>query len=215
LLFYLPERLNIAVFASGRGSNLRSIVDALHAGILSNVTISLVLSNNGKSGALEFARQNNIPAIHLSRVQFHSDAEFTSAMLETLRRHSINFIVLAGYMKKLDPLVIDSFRNRIINIHPALLPAFGGTGMFGMKVHEAVIASRATKSGATVHVVDEDYDHGPIVLQEQVEVSPSDTAETLAEKVLAIEHRLYPKALSLFAMGKIRVKGQQVVIDTK
>ncbi|MBI3194991.1 MAG: phosphoribosylglycinamide formyltransferase [Ignavibacteriae bacterium] len=206
--------LRIAVLASGRGSNLRAIVDALHAGIISNAQVSLVLSNNSSSGALEFARQQNIPAVHLNRLQFTTDVEFTTAMTQTIREHNCNFIVLAGYMKKLDPTIISSFKNRIINIHPALLPAYGGKGMYGMRVHEAVIASRDSVSGATVHFVDEEYDRGPVVLQERVDVSPADTPESLAEKVLKIEHTLYPKAINLFAQGKVHVNGQHVVIES-
>ncbi|MBI5216949.1 MAG: phosphoribosylglycinamide formyltransferase [Ignavibacteriae bacterium] len=207
--------LRIAVLASGRGSNLRAIVDAIHAGIISNAKVSLVLSNNSSSGALEFARQQGIPAVHCSRLQFSSDAEFVAAMMQTLREHNNNFIVLAGYMKKLDPTIISSFKNRIINIHPALLPAYGGKGMYGMHVHEAVIANRDSVSGATVHLVDEEYDRGPVVLQERVDVSTTDTPESLAEKVLKIEHTLYPKAINLFAQGRIHVNGQQVTIEQK
>ncbi len=205
--------LRIAVLASGRGSNLRAIVDAIHAGIISNAQASLVLSNNSASGALEFARQQGIPAKHCSRFQFNSEVEFATAMMQTLREHNINFIVLAGYMKKLDPTIISTFKNRIINIHPALLPAYGGKGMYGMHVHEAVIANRDSVSGATVHFVDEEYDRGPVVMQQQVDVSPNDTPEKLAEKVLKIEHALYPKAINLFAQGKVRVNGQKVVIE--
>jgi phosphoribosylglycinamide formyltransferase-1 len=206
--------LRIAVLASGRGSNLRAIVDAIHAGSISNAQVSLVLSNNSASGALEFARQQGIPAVHCSRLRFTSDTEFAAAMMQTLSEHSINFIVLAGYMKKLDPTIISSFKNRIINIHPALLPSYGGKGMYGMHVHEAVIANRDAVSGATVHLVDEEYDRGAIVLQERVDVSPNDIPESLAEKILKIEHTLYPKAINLFAQGKVHVNGQQVVIDS-
>jgi len=204
--------LNIAVFASGRGSNLRSLADALHTGIISNATLSLVVSNNSAAGALEFARQNHIPAVHISRRQFVSDNEFVSALLELLSSHNVNFIVLAGYMKKLDGEIIRRYKNRILNIHPALLPAFGGNGMYGMNVHEAVIESKTKFSGATVHVVDEEYDHGSIILQERIEVLPNETAESLAERVLTIEHRIYPKAVNLFAQGKIQFVGDQVVI---
>ncbi|MBI3189627.1 MAG: phosphoribosylglycinamide formyltransferase [Ignavibacteriales bacterium] len=205
--------LRIAVLASGRGSNLRAIVDALHAGIISNALVSLVISNNSSSGALEFARQQNIPAVHCSRLQFLSDVEFATAMLQTLREHKCNFIVLAGYMKKLDPTIITTFKNRIINIHPALLPEYGGKGMYGMHVHKAVIANHDSVSGATVHFVDEEYDRGSIVLQERVDVSPTDTPESLAEKVLKIEHVLYPKTINLFAQGKVHVNGHQMVIE--
>jgi len=204
--------LNIAVFASGRGTNFRAILNAVQAGELPHTTIALVISNNSNAGALAIARDNNIPALHISQQQFPSENEFVKTLLETLEAHYINFIVLAGYLKKLSPQLIERFRNRIINIHPALLPKYGGKGMFGIHVHEAVIANRDTLSGATVHLVDEEYDHGAIVLQETVPVSPNDSPESLAEKVLELEHRLYPQALRLFAEGKVMVEEHQIRI---
>ncbi|TAK62812.1 MAG: phosphoribosylglycinamide formyltransferase [Bacteroidetes bacterium] len=204
--------LKIAVFASGRGSNVRALADAIQAGIISNSTLSLVVSNNSICGALEFARQRNIPALHISRSQFRTDGEFTASLLITLGNFGVNFIALAGYMKKLPVELVKAFKNRIVNIHPALLPEFGGKGMYGMNVHNAVIERGVKVSGATVHLVDEEYDTGPIVLQERVEVLPSDTPESLAEKVLHVEHRLYPKAISLFAMGKVHVRGKEIII---
>ena len=204
--------LNIAVFASARGSNFRAILIAINDGRIPNTRIVLVVSNNSNAGALQTAQEHNIPPVHLSRSQFGDDVEFNNALLETLENHGANFIVLAGYMKKLDPIIIRRYRNRIVNIHPALLPQFGGPGMYGIHVHEAVIAQKASESGATVHIVDEDYDHGPIVLQRRVAVSPDDTAETLAAKVLKIEHELYPEAIRLFAQDQIIVDGRHVTI---
>jgi phosphoribosylglycinamide formyltransferase-1 len=208
----MSEPLNIAVFASGRGTNFRAILSAVQAAEIPNTVIALVISNNSEAGALAIARENIIPALHISQQQFPSENEFVKTLLDTLETHHINFIALAGYMKKLPSLIIRRFRNRIINIHPALLPKYGGTGMYGKHVHEAVIANRETLSGATVHIVDEEYDHGAIVLQETVSVSANDTPETLAEKVLEIEHRLYPEALRLFAEGKVSIEGQHVRI---
>ena len=170
------------------------------------------MSNNSDARSLAIAREHNILALHLSRKQFDSDEAFNKALLMELDLHGVNFIVLAGYMKKLDPLVIQRYKNRIVNIHPALLPAFGGEGMYGMHVHEAVVASKAKFSGATVHIVDEEYDRGPIVLQKSVEVVNNETPESLAEKVRAIEHEIYPTAIRLFAEGKVMVNGQRVTI---
>jgi phosphoribosylglycinamide formyltransferase 1 len=190
--------LNIAVFASGRGSNF----EALHRAILKEkipARIVAVVSNNSKSGALDLARSFSIPAIHISQRQFTSDAAFNKKIIETLRLHNVNFVVLAGYMKKIDASLIREFRNRIINIHPALLPKFGGEGMFGMHVHEAVIAAKEKYSGATVHVVTEEYDKGAIIDQEKVTVNKTDTAETLAAKVLKVEHLLLPRAVKKIA----------------
>lgn len=208
----VTDPLKIAVFASGRGSNFEAILKAIQEGRIRNAGIVCVVSNNSGAGALETARANGIPAHHISRMQFESDADFDSHLLDTLDRHGANFVVLAGYMKMVNPAVVSRFRNRILNIHPALLPDFGGTGMYGERVHAAVIGSGAKLSGATVHVVDEAYDHGAIVLQRTVPVSPADTPETLARRVLAVEHELYPEAIRLFAEGRVTISGNQASI---
>ncbi|MBI4546599.1 MAG: phosphoribosylglycinamide formyltransferase [Ignavibacteriae bacterium] len=208
----MVEKLNIAVFASGKGSNFKALLDAITAGKIGNAEIVLLISNNSYAGALVIAREHNIPAIHLNRKQFETDETWNKALLKTLNTHGVNFIALSGYMKKLDSAIVKAFKSRIVNIHPALLPAFGGRGMYGIHVHEAVLASKAKVSGATVHIVDEEYDHGPIVLQRTVEVNPNDTPESLSAKVLEIEHQLYPEAIRLFAEGKVKVNGQRVMI---
>lgn len=207
--------LNIAVFASGKGSNFRAIQHAILSGAIQNAKIVLVISNNSNAGALEIAREYGIPALHLSRKQHSTDTEFNDALLRTLEEHAVNFIVLAGYMKRIDPSLIRTYRNRIINIHPALLPAFGGSGMYGMHVHESVLAQKVPETGATVHIVDEEYDHGAIVLQRKVPVAPDDTPETLAAKVQQIEHELYPEAIRLFAEDQIKIDSQHVTILNK
>jgi formyltetrahydrofolate-dependent phosphoribosylglycinamide formyltransferase len=208
----LPEPLNIAVFASGRGSNFVAILDAIVSGKIQNAWIVLVVSNNSDAGALAIAREHNVPAFHCSRKQFDSDEAFNRTLLMKLDQYQVNFVVLAGYMKKISHAVIERYKNRMLNIHPALLPSFGGEGMYGMHVHEAVIASKTRYSGATVHIVDEDYDCGPIVLQKSVELVTGETPESLAEKVRMIEHEIYPEAIRLFAEGKVEVHGQQVRI---
>jgi phosphoribosylglycinamide formyltransferase-1 len=203
----VADHLKIAVFASGRGSNFEAILKAIQEGRIKGAAIVCVVSNNSAAGALETARRNGIPALHISRTQFESDQDFDDHLIDALEGHGANFVVLAGYMKKVDPAVISRFRNRIVNIHPALLPDFGGKGMYGEHVHRAVIASGKKQSGATVHVVDDVYDHGAIVLQKTIDVVPGETPETLAKKVLAIEHNLYPEAIRLFAEGKVTISG--------
>jgi phosphoribosylglycinamide formyltransferase-1 len=208
------QRLRIAVFASGKGSNAQAILHAVSQGYIPHADVVLVLSDRTQAGALDIARSCLIPAVHCSRLQYEDDMKFVEALAAILHTYKVNFIALAGYLKKIPSAIINEYRNRIVNIHPALLPAFGGPGMFGMHVHEAVIASGARMSGATVHIVDEEYDKGPIVLQSSVEVHPGDTPEALAARVLEIEHQLYPEALKLFAEGRVRIEGRQVHIQT-
>jgi phosphoribosylglycinamide formyltransferase 1 len=196
--------LSIAVFASGRGSNFQALAEAISRKKI-DAKIVVLISNNSDAGALSLARSLQIPALHLSQKQFPSQDAFTNEVLASLDSHGADFIVLAGYMKKLDPRIIRRYRNKILNVHPALLPAFGGQGMYGRHVHEAVIAQHAMRSGATVHIVDEEFDRGPIVLQESIPVEENDSPELLAAKVLAIEHRILPRAVELFANNKIRV----------
>jgi phosphoribosylglycinamide formyltransferase-1 len=191
--------LNIAVLGSGRGSNFQAILSAMQAGQLPDVRITLVVSNNSSAGILEIARANGIPALHLSQRQFIDESAFAQAMLEAFHRGGVNFLVLAGYMKRVPPSIVQAFPRRIINIHPALLPRFGGEGMYGTHVHEAVIASHATTSGATVHFVDEEYDHGTTVLQKEIPVLPDDTPATLASRVLEVEHEILPEAIRRLA----------------
>src|SRR5262245_11092012 len=147
--------LNIAVFGSGRGSNFQAILQAMEKGKLPGARIVLVISNNSGAGILEIARFHDIPSLPLTARQCVIEEEFVSKLLHVLLEHDINFIVLAGYMKRLHPRVIQAYRNAIVNIHPALLPKFGGKGLYGIHVHEAVIAAGESVSGATVHIVDE------------------------------------------------------------
>ena len=203
--------MNIAVFASGRGSNFQAILNAIDAGILP-ARIVVLISNTSDAGAIEIAHANNISTKHLSQKMFSSEEALANAMLEVLEKNHAEFIALAGYLKKIPLQVIRQYRNRIANIHPALLPLFGGEGMYGHRVHEAVIANSEKVSGATVHLVDEEYDHGPIVLQKTVAILPDDTPETLAEKVLKIEHEIFPLALKAFAEGRVKIEGTKVWI---
>ncbi|HET6271391.1 MAG TPA: phosphoribosylglycinamide formyltransferase [Bacteroidota bacterium] len=206
--------LQLAVLGSGRGSNFQAILSAIQRGELTGVSVKLVISNNSAAGILEIARTQGIPSLHISQKQFATEGAFVDAMLDVLRAHSVNFIVLAGYMKRLHPRLVASYKNRVINIHPALLPEFGGEGMYGIHVHRAVLAAGRPVSGATVHIVDEEYDRGPIVLQRRVTVAPDETPESLAAKVLAVEHGLYPEAIRLFAEGRVTVTERSIAVHT-
>lgn len=201
--------MRIAVFASGNGSNFQSIVDATQAGEL-RAEVVLCVSNRSTAGVLKRAQESGIATLVLDPRDFPSQETYAADLLRSLAELAVDFIALAGYLRKIPPQVVGAFRGRIANIHPALLPSFGGPGMYGVRVHEAVIRAGVTQSGATVHLVDEDYDTGPIVLQDTVPVYPEDTAETLASRVLVLEHTLYPRALSLIADGRIRVEGASV-----
>jgi phosphoribosylglycinamide formyltransferase 1 len=203
--------MNIGVFASGRGSNFQAILNAIEQDFLP-ARVTLVLSNKGDAGALEIAHTHSLPAVHLSYKQFPDEASYASAMLDALRKHNVEIIALAGYLKKIPSVVVRQYKNRILNIHPALLPSFGGAGMYGHHVHEAVIASGAKFSGATVHLVDEEYDRGPIVLQKTVSVEERDTPEILAAKVLKIEHEIYPLVLKAFAEQRVTINERSVWI---
>jgi phosphoribosylglycinamide formyltransferase-1 len=205
--------MNIAVFASGRGSNFQSILNAIDAGILPAQVVVLI-SNKSDAGAMEIARARNIPAQHLSQKMFSSEDALAKAMLGVLEKRHVEFIVLAGYLKKIPAQVIRQYRNRIINIHPALLPLFGGDGMYGHRVHESVLASGEKISGATVHLVDEEYDHGPIVMQKTVDIVPDETPDSLAAKVLKIEHEIFPLALKAFAEGRVKVERRKAWITS-
>ncbi|HDG67821.1 MAG TPA: phosphoribosylglycinamide formyltransferase [candidate division Zixibacteria bacterium] len=203
--------MNLAVFVSGSGTNLQAIIDAVAEGKLS-AKIRLVLSSRADAFALRRAEKHGIPTVYLSSKEFDSREKFVRAMMETLQRHQVDFIALAGYMRRVPPEVVQKFKNRITNIHPALLPAFGGKGMYGIRVHQAVIEYGCKVTGVTVHLVDEEYDHGPIVAQRCVPVLDDDTPETLAARVLEVEHQLYPEVLQLFAEGKVIVEGRRVKI---
>ena len=204
--------MRLAVFASGRGTNFQAILDAIDAGDLPAEVVCCV-SNTPTAGALDRAARQDIPTVVLEPSSFEAPAPFGRALLETLSAHDATFVALAGYMQKIPPAVVDEYRGRMTNIHPALLPAFGGQGMYGMHVHRAVLNYGVHWSGATVHLVDEEYDHGPIVLQDPVPVYADDTPEALADRVRAVEHRLYPEALRLFAQGRVRQDGRTVWID--
>ncbi len=203
--------LRLGVLASGRGSNFEAILNNIKKAKL-GASIQVVISNKVSAGALEIARSNGIPAIHLSSKQFPDQELFNQQLLSILDEYKVNFIILAGYLKMLSPTVVRRFKNRILNIHPALLPSFGGKGMYGIHVHQAVLDYGCKVSGVTVHLVDEEYDTGPPVLQRCVPVLDDDTPETLAERVLKVEHQIYTEALQLFAKDRVEIEGRRVKI---
>ena len=205
-------RLNLCVLASGSGSNLKAIINAQKSGKITSKVV-LVISNNSASGALNTAKQNRIPHYHLSGKQFKTEAEFNKKFLSLLKRFKIDLIILAGYMKMINPAIIKIYKNRILNIHPALLPAFGGKGMYGIYIHEAVLKSGADVSGATVHLVNEHYDKGPVVLQKKIKIKKGEDAESLRKKILRVEHKLYPEAIKLFESKKVLVKNNKVYFN--
>ncbi len=202
--------MRIAIFASGGGSNFQAIADACRAGEIPASVVLCVASSAG-AGVCDRAQTMNIPVFVVKGI---SDPE-TEELQAVLARHQVDFIALAGFMRKIPGSLVRAFENRMLNIHPALLPAFGGTGMYGSRVHEAVIAEGVSSSGATVHIVDEEYDTGPIVLQESITVLGTDTPASLAMRVLEVEHRLYPKAIDLFARKLIQIRGREVIIQPK
>lgn len=199
------KRLKLGFLASHGGTNMQAIIDACKEGRL-QAEPRVVIGNNSRSGALERARGEDIPACHLSRRTHPDPAELDAAILATLRQHQVEVVCLAGYMKRLGAATLAAYRGRILNIHPALLPKFGGQGFYGEAVHRAVLAAGETESGATVHLVDEEYDHGPVLAQRKVSVQPDDTVDALAARVLEQEHILYPETLQRIAAGAIRLE---------
>ncbi|MEE8417256.1 MAG: phosphoribosylglycinamide formyltransferase [candidate division Zixibacteria bacterium] len=189
--------LSIAVFASGSGTNLQALMNASKGEILRG-EVAAVISNNSRAYALERARKENIPAYHISGKTYSERTKFVSRLFEVFDENNINLVVLAGYMKLVPIEVVRKYRSRIINIHPALLPGYGGKGMYGTTVHKAVIESGDRLSGATVHIVDEIYDHGAILIQRTVPVLADDTPESLAARVLKVEHEILPEAAAMF-----------------
>jgi phosphoribosylglycinamide formyltransferase 1 len=190
--------MRLAVFASHEGTTLQAILDAVASGRLGE-PVAVVVSNNRESGALRRARAAGVPAVHLSSATHPEPAKLDAAILATLREHRVDTVFLAGYMKKLGPAVLAAFAGRIFNTHPALLPKHGGQGMYGSRVHDAVLAARETESGASIHVVDEEYDRGRVIAQCRVPVLPSDSAETLAARVQAEERELVVDTLAKLA----------------
>jgi phosphoribosylglycinamide formyltransferase-1 len=188
--------IRIAILASGGGSNMQSIVDACKTGILKDLAeVILTVSNSASAFVLERAKKENIKFVCIERKNFKTEEFFNKKILTELKNAKIDIVCLAGYMRIVGKDIVDEYKDRILNIHPALLPKFGGKGMYDHFVHESVVKAGETKSGATVHFANEEYDSGKIIMQKEVEVSKTDTPEDVAKKVLKVEHQIYPQAI--------------------
>ena len=206
--------LNIAVLVSGGGTNLQALIDAEKAGKIENGRISVVVASKPGVYALERAKNAGIEGVVLARKDFESVDDYSAALEKLLREKKTDLIVLAGFMTITNAAFTKAFENRIINVHPALIPSFCGKGYYGLHVHEAALARGVKLSGATVHFVNEVCDGGPIILQKAVEIEPDDTPETLQKRVMAqAEHILLPRAVSLFCQGKLHVQDDRVTIE--
>ena len=199
--------LNVVVLVSGGGTNLQAIIDAVENGTITNTKIAGVISNNKNAYALERAKKHGIANCCISPKDYANRATFNQKFLEKMDELNPNLIVLAGFLVVIPPEMIAKYRNRIINIHPSLIPSFCGTGYYGLKVHEKALARGVKVSGATVHFVDEGTDTGPIILQKAVEVEEGDTPEVLQRRVMEqAEWKILPKAIDLIANGKVKVE---------
>jgi phosphoribosylglycinamide formyltransferase-1 len=204
-------KTRIGVLASGRGSNLQAIIDACKSGYIPGDVVC-VISDKKDAFALERAKREAIPAIFLDPSLYSSREDYDKALAQILKEHKVDLVCLAGFMRILTPPFIEEFRNRIMNIHPALIPSFCGKGMYGLKVHQAVLDFGVKVTGCTVHFVTEEVDLGPIIVQIPVMVREDDTPETLSQRVLKREHRAYPLAIKLFAEGRLKIEGRRVRI---
>lgn len=204
------ELKRIAVLVSGSGSNLQAILDKEIEYI--NGKVVLVFSNIKSAYGLERARNHGVDAMSLSRKNFDSDEAYDEKLVELLKEYNVDLIVLAGYLRIITPKLIDQFENQIINIHPSLLPSFGGKGCYGIHVHEKVLERGCKVSGATVHFVDHGADTGPIILQDALEIDQFWSPEDLQKAVLEIEHRLLPEAVKLYCEDKLEIVNKRVYI---
>jgi len=201
--------IRVAVLVSGGGTNLQALIDAQAAGKFPEAQIALVVSNRKKAYALERAKNAGIQTAYLPTVRFSSNEEYGNALLDLMLREKIDLIVLAGFLVVLSHSFVEAFPNRIINIHPSLIPSFCGDGFYGLKVHEEALNRGVKVTGATVHFVDSGTDTGPIILQKAVSIEPDDTPESLQLRVMQqAEWKLLPEAVRLFSEGKLNVEGK-------
>ncbi len=199
--------MKIAVFVSGGGTNLQAIIDNIKDGILKDIEIVLVLSSSKDAYALERAADNGIKSVVVSRKDFDSIEAWDEKVVSEVEKSGAELVVLAGYLSLLGPKIVSKYSNRIINIHPALIPSFCGEGMYGIRPHKAALAKGVKVSGATVHFVNENYDEGPILLQKAVDVLPDDTPESLQKRIMQeCEWKLLPQAIRLIADGKVIIE---------
>ena len=205
--------LKIAVLVSGGGTNLQALIDARKAGKIPGGEIALVVSSSARAFALERARRAGIPAAVLPRRRFAAQEEYDGALLALLEKNGVGLVVLAGFLTFIGPRVVERYRNRIINVHPSLIPSFCGPGFYGLHVHEAALRRGVKVTGATVHFVNEVCDGGPIILQKAVEVLPGDTPQTLQRRVMEqAEWKLLPRAVALFCQNRLSVENERVII---
>ena len=198
------RKLNIGILASHGGSNLQAIVDACKSEIIIATPV-VVISNNSKSGALRRAKNEGIPYFHISKSLYTDDYEVDDQITQKLLRYEVDLIVLAGYMKRLGELIMSTFKDRIVNVHPSLLPKFGGKGMYGIKVHESALEAGEHKTGVTIHKVQGEYDRGTILAQAEVQIRENDTPSSLRDRVLIVEHELYVETLREISLGGIKL----------
>lgn len=203
--------LKVGVLISGGGTNLQSLIDAQKDNKL-NAEISCVISNRKDAYGLTRAKENDIPAYFLSKKDYNSNEDYDREIVRIFKENGVSLIVLAGYLNILTDFILNEFEDRIINIHPSLLPLFGGKGFYGEHVHKAVLESGVKISGATVHFVKSGVDEGPILIQESVPVYYSDSIETLQKRVLEIEHKLLPKAVYLISKDCVKINGKKVEV---
>ncbi|MCH2312526.1 MAG: phosphoribosylglycinamide formyltransferase [Dehalococcoidia bacterium] len=196
------ESISLGILASHGGSNLQAIMDACDNGSL-KANVAVVVSNNSGSLAMRRARKSGIPAYHLSSSTHSDDGDLDVAIKNILKKYSVDLIILAGYMKKIGPSVLRTFHNRVINSHPALLPKYGGKGMYGDRVHKAVVKAKSTETGISIHLVDEHYDHGPIISQKIIAVDSAEGVEFVKKKVQKHEHRFWVTTLNKIQKGEI------------
>ena len=205
--------LRLAVLVSGGGTNLQAILDAIDEGTITNAEVSVVISNNAGASALERAKKKEIDAVCLSPKTFASREAFNEALLAKLQSYNVDLVVLAGCLVVIPQSIVDAYPNKIINIHPSLIPSFCGTGYYGLKVHEGVLSRGVKVTGATVHFVDGGTDTGPIILQKAVEVHEGDTPKALQQRVMEeAEWVIMPRAIDLIANGKVTVEDGHVKI---
>jgi len=201
----------ITVFASGRGSNFQTIFKKISDGYIP-ARVVLLITDNSSAGAIAFATEHNIPVSVVKPSDFQTPEAFGEELLRLMDLNKTEWVVLAGYLKKIPANVVDRYQNRIINIHPALLPSFGGKGMYGLRVHQAVFNAGVKVSGVTVHLVNNEYDAGPIVVQKAVNIKDCSSPEEIAAKVLQQEHLAFPEAIKLLIENEIGIEGQRVII---
>ena len=202
----MNDRLKIGVLVSGSGSNLQSIIDKIEGGMI-HAEIVCVISNNAAAFALQRARNHGIPALHIDHRVFTGREAYDAALVETLAEYGVKLVILAGFMRIITPVLLDAFPSAVMNIHPALLPAFPG-----LHAHRQALEYGVKITGCSVHFVDPGTDTGPVIIQAAVPVLDNDSEETLAARILAEEHRIYPEAVRLFAQGRLKVEGRRVMV---